>query len=152
MIRAGTFPSTAPEDAVMRGSLGLMPYEDPAETKQQLIRQIELVCQADPWLRNHPPFVTTEGGYVAAGAEIPGDHPIMQLMKEMFQIAAGKPAMISGRMGAADTRFLIRSGNTPTVIFGPGITSEMHAMNENVPIRPSHYCHKSNRIDNIKLV
>ncbi len=134
MIKAGTFPSTAPEDAVMRGSLGLMPYEDPEQTKQQLIDQVNLVCQADPWLRDHPPFITTEGGYVAAGAEIPGDHPIMQVMKEAYQTAIGKPAPISGRMGAADTRFLIRSGNTPTVIFGPGVTAEMHAMNENVPV------------------
>lgn len=134
MIQAGTFPSTAPEDAVMRGSLGLMPYEDPEEAKQHLIDQIDLVCQADPWLRDHPPYITTEGGYVAAGAEIPADHPIMQTIKEKFQIAVGKPPVISGRMGAADTRFLIRSGNTPTVIFGPGVTAQMHAMNENVPV------------------
>jgi acetylornithine deacetylase len=36
-------------------------------------------------------------------------------------------------MGASDTRFLIRHGRTPTVIFGPGATSQMHAMNEYVP-------------------
>lgn len=134
MIQAGSFPSTAPEDAVMRGSLGLMPYEDPEETKQQLIDQIDLVCKADPWLRDHPPFITTEGGYVAAGAEIPTDHPIVQTMKESYQMTVGKPPVISGRMGAADTRFLVRSGQTPTVIFGPGVTAQMHAMNENVPV------------------
>jgi acetylornithine deacetylase len=37
-------------------------------------------------------------------------------------------------MGAADTRFLIRQGDTPTVIFGPGVTAQMHAMNEYVPV------------------
>jgi len=134
MIQAGTFPSTAPEDAVLRGSLGLMPYEDPEEAKQQLIDQIDLICKADPWLRDHPPVITTESGYVAAGAEIPHDHPIVQIVQANFQIATGRPPVISGRMGAADTRFLIRSGHTPTVIFGPGVTAQMHAMNENVPV------------------
>ncbi|MCZ7554354.1 MAG: acetylornithine deacetylase [Anaerolineae bacterium UTCFX2] len=134
MIHAGTFPSTAPEDAVLRGSLGLMPYEDPEDAKQQLIDQIDLVCKADPWLRDHPPFITTEGGYVAAGAEIPRDHPIVQTMQANFQSVTGRLPVISGRMGAADTRFLTRSGHTPTVIFGPGVTAQMHAMNENVPI------------------
>jgi acetylornithine deacetylase len=134
MVHAGTFPSITPEDAVLRGSLGLMPYENPEETRQQLIEQIDRVCQADPWLRDHPPIVTTDGGYVAAGAEIPSNHPIMETIKEMFEKALGRSPVISGRMGAADTRFLIRSGNTPTVIFGPGVTAQMHAMNENVPI------------------
>ena len=134
MIRAGTFPSITPEDAVLRGSLGLMPYEDPKTVKEQLVRQIDLICRADPWLRSHPPEVTTEGGYVAAGAEIPIDHPIMQMMKANFQTALNREPVMAGRMGAADTRFLIRSGNTPTVIFGPGVTAQMHAMNENVPI------------------
>lgn len=134
MIHAGTFPSITPEDALLRGSLGLMPYENPEETKQQLIEQIERVCQADHWLRDHPPFVTTDGGYVASGAEIPSDHPIIQTVKNMFHLAMGRSPVISGRMGAADTRFLIHSGGTPTAIFGPGVTEQMHAMNEYVPI------------------
>ena len=58
----------------------------------------------------------------------------MQTVQEMFRIAVGRPPVISGRMGAANTRFLIRSGATPTVIFGPGVTAQMHAMNEYVPI------------------
>ncbi len=135
MIQAGTHPSTMPETAVLRGSLGLMPYEDPAETERQLKEQIERVCQADPWLRDHPPHITTEGGYVAAGAEIPWDHPIMETMKAAFEHSLQRRPVISGRMGAADTRFLIRSGNTPTVIFGPGVTAQMHAMNEYVPLK-----------------
>ncbi|NPV74865.1 MAG: ArgE/DapE family deacylase [Anaerolineae bacterium] len=134
MIQAGTFPSITPEDATLRGSFGLMPYEDPEDVKRQLIEQIEKVCLADPWLRNHLPEVTTDGGYVAAGAEIPVDHPIMKTMQKAYQDALNCDPQIGGRMGAADTRFLIRSGHTPTVIFGPGVTAQMHAMNEYVPV------------------
>jgi acetylornithine deacetylase len=46
----------------------------------------------------------------------------------------GRDPVLSARMGASDTRFLIQRGHTPTVIFGPGPTSQMHAMNEHVPV------------------
>jgi len=134
MFNAGTFPSITPEHAVLRGSLGLMPYEDPAEVEEQLKAQINRVAMTDPWLRNNPPEVTTEGGYVAAGAEIPSDHPIVQTVNQAYREAAGVEPELGARMGAADTRFLIREANTPTVIFGPGVTAQMHAMNEHVPV------------------
>ena len=134
MFHSGTFPSILPDKAVLRGSLGLMPYEDPKQVEAQLARQIEIMAQADPWLRDHPPRVTTQGGYVAAGAEIPVDHPLVLAMVGTFETVTGQAATVGGRMGAADTRFLIRSGNTPTVIFGPGDTAQMHAMDEYVPV------------------
>lgn len=134
MFQAGTFPSISPEEAVLRGSMGLMPYEDPSQTEAQLREQLMRVCAADPWLRHHPVEVTTKGGYVAAGAEIPTSHPIVDTVGRAFRHVTGREPVLSGRMGASDTRFLIRQGHTPTVIFGPGTTSQMHAMNEHVPI------------------
>lgn len=134
MFQAGTFPSITPEKATLRGSMGLMPYEDPAQVEAQLREQVARVCMADPWLRHHPAELTTEGGYVAAGAEIPVDHPIVTTVSRWFRLVAGREPVLSGRMGASDTRFLINQGRTPTVIFGPGVTSEMHAMNESLPV------------------
>ena len=134
MFHSGTYPSITPEEATLRGSLGLMPYEDPVKVEQQLRDQIVRIARADPWLRNNLPEVTTEGGYVAAGAEIPVDHPIMQTVSQSFESVTGKQPVHSARMGAADTRYLIRQGNTPTVIFGPGVTDQMHAVNEYMPV------------------
>lgn len=134
MFRSGTFPSITPEEAVLRGSLGLMPYEHPDEVEEQLREQIARVAEADPWLRNNLPEVTTEGGYVAAGAEIAPDHPIVSTVSSTYKEVTESEPVLSGRMGAADTRFLIREGSTPTVIFGPGVTAQMHAANENVPV------------------
>lgn len=133
MFHSGTFPSITPEEAVLRGSLGLMPYEEPAKVEQQLRDQVMKVATADPWLRNNAPEVTTDDGYVAAGAEIPVDHPIVETVSRAFRDVTNTEPVLSGRMGAADTRFLIRQGNTPTVIFGPGITAQMHAVDEHLP-------------------
>jgi acetylornithine deacetylase len=134
MFQAGTFPSITPEKAVLRGSMGLMPYEDLDAAETQLRRHIEAMAGTDPWLRHHPPVVTCEGGYRAAGAEIPTGHPIVGVLQSAFQQVTGGSARLAGRMGAADSRFLIRNGKTPTAIFGPGETAQMHATNESVPV------------------
>ena len=54
----------------------------------------------------------------------------MKSLKSAYQTALGVQASISGRTGAADIRFLNKYANTPTVIFGPGPTDQMHATNE----------------------
>ena len=63
-------------------------------------------------------------------AEISPDHPIVRTMIEKFKQIMGKPPKVTGRQGAADIRYLIKYGQTPTVIFGPGLTEQMHATNE----------------------
>lgn len=133
MFHSGTFPSVTPEDAILQGSMGLMPYEDVEDAKQQLIDQVQKVAQADPWLRKNLPEVSFDEGLAAAGAEISVDHPIVEAVQTAYKAATGESPVISARKGAADTRFLIHYGDTPTVIFGPGITAQMHAMNEHLP-------------------
>ena len=46
----------------------------------------------------------------------------------------GREPQITGRQGAADIRYLIKYGQTPTVIFGPGMTEQMHANSEWVDV------------------
>jgi acetylornithine deacetylase len=133
MFNAGTFPSAVPDTAVLRGSLGVMPQENLKNVERQVVDQIMRVSQADAWLRTHPP--TVEFKEVGAdGAEIPVDHPIVQTVAQAYTRVTGQAPVLSGRTGGADTRYLIKHGQTPTVIFGPGMTSEMHALNESVPL------------------
>ena len=129
MFNSGTFPSTTLDEAVLRESIGLMPHEDLTRVERQLTEHVLMAAKADPWLRNNPLEVTTKGGYLAPGAEIPIDHPTVVLLGHLLTRVTDKQALISGRKDATDTRFLTRIGETPTVIFGPGVTSQMHAMN-----------------------
>lgn len=132
-FEAGTFPSATPDKAILRGSIGLMPQEEIDQVKKDFVAFIHKVCELDPWLKHHPPKVRFEG-LIAEGAEIPRDHPIVTTVARGFEEVTGQAPAISGRMGAADTRFLIRYGDTPTVIFGPGVTAQMHATNEWLPL------------------
>ncbi len=132
-FEAGSYPSATPDRAILRGSLGLLPQEDMAQVQRDFAAFIRHVCELDPWLKSHQPKVWFEG-LIAEGAEIPRDHPIVTTVAKNFREVAGREPEYSGRMGAADTRFLIRHGATPTVIFGPGVTAQMHATNEWLPL------------------
>ena len=132
-FEAGHYASATPDRAVLRGSMGLLPQEDIETVKEQLRTFIQTFSQTDPWLSEHQPKVWFEG-LIAEGAEIPTDHPIVTTLADDFREVTGQQPVFSGRMGAADTRFLIRHGDTPTVIFGPGVTAQMHATNEWLPL------------------
>jgi acetylornithine deacetylase len=133
MFNSGSFPSAVADLAVLRGSLGLLPSEEVENVKRMVTEQVHKTSQSDPWLRYNPPKLTFKD-VGADGAEIPVSHPIVQTVIGSYKNVVGQQPVISGRTGGADTRYLIKHGNTPTVIFGPGLSSEMHAMNESVPI------------------
>jgi acetylornithine deacetylase len=126
---AGSYPSAPPAGCSLRGRMGTLPGENPREAQRQLIEWVKREAEGDPWLKEHPPQVRFTG-YYAEPAEIPADHPICQTIARAFREVMGRKAVIRGHDGAADSRFLIKYGNTPTVIFGPGTIAQMHADDE----------------------
>ncbi len=133
MFEAGSYPSATPDKCTLRGSIATLPGEDSYKVQQKLIDYVAKVASSDPWLKDHPPKVRFYGLF-APPAEIPADHPICMTLISAFREVTGKMPVLSGREGAADTRFLIPYGKVPTVIFGPGTTAQMHAMNEWVSV------------------
>jgi acetylornithine deacetylase len=134
VFSAGSYPSSFPDFCKLKGSMATVPGEDSEEVKKQFREHIETFSKTDPWLRLNPPTVRFTG-YFAEPSEIPVDHPIVKSVSKSFKHVTGKEPIISGRLGAADTRFLNKYGNTPTVIFGPGMTEQMHAVNEFVNVK-----------------
>lgn len=136
-IESGSFPSAFPDTCLLKGSIATVPGEDHEGVKKAFLDHIAEVARGDDWMKDNPPEVTFGnkfGGLDAEAADIPADHPIVTTLVDSFREVTGKDPEISGRQGAADTRFLINNGDTPTVIFGPGPTSVMHANDEYVDI------------------
>ena len=133
MFQAGTYPSSPPDSCIIKGRMGVLPNEDPKEVKDSFTKHIRCVAETDPWLRNHLPEVKFTG-YYAEPAEIVADHPICKVVSKAYEETTGMKPILKGHEGAADTRFLIRYGSTPTVIFGPGTITQMHATDEWVKI------------------
>lgn len=132
-FQAGSYPSAFPDSAVLKGSIGTVPGEDHEGVKQSLVDKIASVAAEDPWMKDHPPVVRFVG-FDAEASEIPREHPIVETLSRVYKDYTGEEAQISGRQGAADTRFLNKYADTPTVIFGPGSTSVMHSNDEYVAI------------------
>jgi acetylornithine deacetylase len=133
VFESGSYPSAFPDACLLKGSLATVPGEDSNAVKAEFSRFLAQQVADDPWLKDHPPEVAFVG-YFAEPSEIPPDSPIVGLLCENFTGVTGRRPVISGREGAADIRFLNRYGQTPTVIFGPGMTEQMHANNEWAPV------------------
>lgn len=129
MFQSGFFPSAFPDTCLLKGSIATLPGEDTNQVKKSFVNHITTFSKTDSWLKDHSPEVTFKG-YCGDPAEISPDHPIVRAMVEKFGKVMGKDPQITGRQGAADIRYLIKYGQTPTVIFGPGLTEQMHANNE----------------------
>jgi acetylornithine deacetylase len=132
-FHAGNFPSSFAATCLLKGSMATVPGEDHEGVKRSLVEHIARVAAEDPWMKDHPPKVRFVG-YDAQASEIPHNHPIVQVVSKNYKEVTGKDPEISGRQGAADTRFLNLYGSTPTVIFGPGSTAVMHSDDEYVSI------------------
>jgi acetylornithine deacetylase len=132
-FHSGNFPSSFPATCLLKGSMATVPGEDHEGVKKSLVDWIAKAAAEDPWMKDHPPKVRFVG-YDAQASEIPTDHPIVQTVSKNYTEITGKQPEISGRQGAADTRFLNLYGHTPTVIFGPGSTAVMHSDDEYVSI------------------
>ena len=136
-FESGSFPSAFPDTCLLKGSIATVPGEDHEGVKKAFLDHIAKVASEDEWLKDNPPEITFGnkfGGLDAEAADIPPDHPIVTTLVDCFREVTGRDPEISGRQGAADTRFLINNGDTPTVIFGPGPTAVMHANDEYVDI------------------
>jgi acetylornithine deacetylase len=132
-FQAGNFPSAFPATCLLKGSIATVPGEDHEGVKQRLADWIARAAAEDPWMRLHPPRVRFVG-YDAQASEIPQSHPIVSTVARNYREVTGREPDVSGRQGAADTRFLNLYGDTPTVIFGPGSTAVMHSDDEYVAI------------------
>nr|WP_315987958.1 M20/M25/M40 family metallo-hydrolase [Desulforamulus aquiferis] len=133
VFESGSYHSAFPDSCLLKGSMATVPGEDSAAVKEEFVQFICEKVSRDPWLKEHPPEVIFTG-YFAEPSEIPVDSPIVQTLNQSFIKVMGKEPVVSGREGAADIRFMNCYGDTPTVIFGPGLTEQMHANNEWVNI------------------
>jgi acetylornithine deacetylase len=129
VFQSGSFPSAFPDTCLLKGSLATLPGEDTPKVKESFVEHIMTFSKTDPWLKDHLPEVSFKG-YCGDPAEISTDHPIVLALSGKFRQVMGKDPQVTGRQGAADIRYLIKYGRTPTVIFGPGLSEQMHANNE----------------------
>jgi len=132
-IRAGTWPSSVPEFAVMEGRAGLVPGEDLQAFKAAFAARIEQAAAGDPWLAAHPPRLEWFSGQFAP-ADVPLDAPIIGTVRASHLAVTGVTPPIEAVTYGADMRHFIHQGGMPCVMYGPGDVRLAHYTDEFVPI------------------
>lgn len=108
--------------------------------KREIEAHVAAVCQADPYLKEHPARV--EWILDADCAEVPADHPFVESFQGAVAAARLDPAL-SGFGAHSDIGLPTGLGNTPTVNFGPGDPAQSHQPNERVSIEDLVACTKA---------
>jgi len=129
----GNWPSSVPDEVIMEGRMGVSPDESIREARKELE---DAVCQAaatDSWICENPPMIEWFGSCWVGGA-INKDHPMVQNIVQNHEDLLYKKPVVSGAPWATDAGVLIKYGNIPAVIYGPGKGSMAHQTNEYIDI------------------
>jgi acetylornithine deacetylase len=130
-ISGGNWPSSVPDTVLLEGRIGVAPHETLEEVKREL--ECYLSNIQDNWLLEHPVSVEWFGAQWLPGS-IDTDHPLMNLLiKNYEQIKKEKPVIEASPWGT-DGGLLSQAGDTPAIVFGPGVTAVAHYPNEYIEI------------------
>ncbi|GLS20188.1 putative metallohydrolase YodQ [Labrys miyagiensis] len=144
-IKAGEHPSSMAGRAEIIIDVQYLPSEKDAfglggHVKREVEAHVGAVCQADPYLREHPARV--EWILDADCAEVSAEHPFVTAFQGAVAQAGLSPDL-SGFGAHSDIGLPTGLGETPTVNFGPGNPAQSHQPNEKVSIRDLIDCTKS---------
>ena len=135
-IKAGEHPASMAGRAEIVIDVQYLPSEKDefllgGHVKREVEEHVAAICHADPYLRKHPARI--EWILDADCAEVPADHPFVAAMQEAVA-AAGLSTKLTGVGAHTDTGIPTELGHTPTLIFGPGDSTQAHQPNERVSI------------------
>ena len=94
------------------------------------------VAAGDAWLSEHPPIV--EKYQEGSPFYLDPNHPFAQKVLSVATETLGHVPALRGSEFGTDARLLQNLAQTPTVIFGPGIASEAHAIDEKLDLAQFH--------------
>lgn len=132
MFHGGDAPHIVPDKCELKCDVKYLPNENSREVREIIDRYIMKAAEKDNWLKENPPKI--DWFLDADPSEVPKDHPIVNALQEAYVNVVGEKPVFSGMQGCADMRHLIKRGNTPAILFGPGFIDTAHQTNEYVDI------------------
>jgi acetylornithine deacetylase len=130
-INSGQWPSSVPDLAIIEGRMGVSPDETIMEAQHEMESCLRELNEQDEWFQNHPLQIEWFGGRWLPG-NLNSDHPLMKTISESFLELKGSEPMIEASPWGTDGGILSNVGNTPVIVFGPGVTETAHDANEHI--------------------
>ncbi|WP_027416555.1 peptidase [Aneurinibacillus terranovensis] len=131
MIQGGEWPSSVPDAVELQGRMGVAPEEDMQEAKKMMEEALSLIN--DDWLKEHPPQLEWFGAQWVPGT-VDRDHALMNHLICAYREVFEKEPIIEASPWGTDGGLLAKVGDTPSVVFGPGVTSMAHYPNEYIEL------------------
>lgn len=133
IIKGGVFPTSVPDEVVLEARMSFSPDDDIVQVKKELEETIYEAAKKDEWLRDHLPEIEWYGFCLNSGS-VPMDHPLLGSIVENFKLVKDKEPEIIGTPWGTDAGALIRYGNIPTIVFGPGPGGMAHKADEYIDV------------------
>lgn len=131
VIQGGNWPSSVPDTVKLEGRMGVAPEEKLADAKEEMRLWLASLSEKDPWFEKHPPRVEWFGAQWVPGSVNP-EHALMQVLMQQFREVRQEEPVIEASPWGTDGGLLTLVGDTPCIIFGPGITQLAHYPNEHI--------------------
>ncbi len=128
LIDGGTSSQIVPDRCRIILNRNTVPGEDLSSAVDQVTATLDDLMAKDNFLKAKARILTREDP-----VEVSPTEPIVTILNEAIESALGRKAGIGGMIGTNDSRFLIRQG-IPSVICGPGITTQSHGIDEYVEV------------------
>ena len=132
-ITSGEWPSSVPDTAVIEGRMGVSPEESIQSAQLEMEICLQNLCDQDEWLMKHPLKLEWFGGRWQPGS-LETNHPLIHELTKSFMEIKGEPPVIEASPWGTDGGILSTVGQTPVVVFGPGITEVAHDANEHIAL------------------
>ncbi len=130
-ITSGEWPSSVPDQACIEGRMGVSPDETIQAAKLEMEACLQELNEIDEWLHANPLKIEWFGGRWIPGS-LESSHPLISELSKTFIEVKGIPPVIEASPWGTDGGILSAVGNTPVVVFGPGITETAHDANEHI--------------------
>ncbi|NOV02927.1 peptidase [Paenibacillus sp. LMG 31457] len=131
VIQGGNWPSSVPDTVKLEGRMGVAPDEKLEEAREEMLRWIGRLKDVDPWFAEHPPGLEWFGAQWVPGSVDPG-HPLMEVLLQQYREVKQEEPVIEASPWGTDGGLLTQLGETPCLVFGPGITQVAHYPNEHI--------------------
>jgi acetylornithine deacetylase len=128
-MTSGEWPSSVPDTAIIEGRMGVAPEEAMESAQLEMEDAMRALNDQDDWLRENPLKIEWFGGRWLPGS-LESEHPLMNILTKSFREVLGDTPVIEASPWGTDGGILSTIGNTPVVIFGPGITESAHDADE----------------------
>ncbi|WNF35651.1 peptidase [Bacillaceae bacterium IKA-2] len=132
-IEGGEWPSSVCDLVMLEGRIGIAPNERIEDVQVELEKWLQNLASIDSWFKEAPVELEWYGARWLPGS-IDENHHLMNILSSNYKAVLNKEPIIEASPWGTDGGLLSQVGDTPSIIFGPGISNLAHFPNEYIEI------------------